>query len=599
MLSSSKAIISRGGGSRSLLLQNLPTASTINIHRLKSSGCPVSPILTKVPSLPFVGSMIPQHSGVPEFNMNRQYQFNNEMRKKYGEFIKFGLPGFGVGLYGDMYTIFDPNEMAKVVRSEGAYPSGLIEKLWQWRRAMLESGSVLVSKKESSSDGESHDYGLFDKGEGWKRHRSFLQTGMLDPVAAKGFLPGIVVAAENASSVAPLHAHDVNEYLNYTAFDMFCSFMFGQQVREAMKFCGFTLCLCLNEDCLDTNPSLALILCLQMNTTSTVVSTDPNVRGENIENERFVTAALGVFDKTNAMNLFPFEFLLAKFLPWYKTKKFQALQNDWETVREVGLKKIYDFVDRYDKNELDEMEKASYLAGAIERQRESNDITRDEMAELCLIALFVGVDTTSSVTAWNLLHLALNPECQEKLHAELLESLNEKGSNGGTRLNADVIGKKVSPYLHMCFRESHRATPAFGAAMWKGNSHSDVEIYGETLPRGSMVQMGHLSYDEEYIEEPKQFRPERWTADGVASRKGTKSEVLDHPLLRDPFSQGARRCPGSRVATNEILAMISQLVLDWKISVCDESIKSLEDIKHEAGPIKPIFPALSFEARHS
>jgi hypothetical protein len=85
----------------------------------------------------------------------------------------------------------------------------------------------------------------------------------------------------------------------------------------------------------------------------------------------------------------------------------------------------------------------------------------------------------------------------------------------------------------------------------------------------------------------------------VASRKGTKSEVLDHPLLRDPFSQGARRCPGSRVATNEILAMISQLVLDWKISVCDESIKSLEDIKHEAGPIKPIFPALSFEARHS
>jgi cytochrome P450 len=334
-----------------------------------------------------------------------------------------------------------------------------------------------------------------------------------------------------------------------------------------------------------------------MNTTLTVVSTDPTVRGENIENERFVTAALGVFDKTNEMNLFPSEFLLAKFLPWYKTKKFQALQNDWDTVREVGLKKIYDFVDRYDRDELYEMEKASYLAGAIERQRESNDITRDEMAELCLIALFVGVDTTSSVTAWNLLHLALNPECQEKLHAELLESLNEKGSNGGTRLNADVIGKKVSPYLHMCFRESHRATPAFGAAMWKGNSHRDVEIHGETLPQGSMVQMGHVSYDEEYIDEPKQFRPERWTAEGVASRKGTKSEVLDHPFLRDPFSQGARKCPGSRVATNEILAMISQLVLDWKISVSDESIKSLDDIKHEASPIKPVFPALSFEAR--
>lgn len=205
----------------------IPTASTI--HRLKSSGCPVTgPVLKKIPTLPFVGSMIPQHSGVPLFTLQTQYEFNNEMRRKFGEFIQFGVPGFGNGLRGDMYQLFDPNEMAKVVRSEGAYPSGLVEKIWQWRRAMLESGSVLVSKKE---DGEIHDYGLFDKGEGWKRHRTFLQTGMLDPVAAKGFLPGIVLAAESASSVAPLHAHDVNEYLNYTAFDMFCSFMFGKQVR--------------------------------------------------------------------------------------------------------------------------------------------------------------------------------------------------------------------------------------------------------------------------------------------------------------------------------------------------------------------------------
>eukprot|EP00985_Skeletonema_marinoi_P026090 scaffold19891_cov139-Skeletonema_marinoi.AAC.6 len=251
--STAKAAITHHGGGKSRLI---PTTSTI--HRLKSSGCPVTgPILKKVPTLPFVGSMIPQHSGLPVFQMSRQYEFNSELRQKFGEFIHYGIPGFGVGLHGHMYTIFDPNEMAKVVRSEGAYPSGLIEKLWQWRRAMLESG------------------------EGWKRHRTFLQTGMLDPVAARGFLPGIVLAAESASSVAPLHSHNVNEYMNYTAFDMFCSFMFGKQ----------------------------------MNTTSTSVSTDPTVKGENKENEQFVTAALGVFEKTNAMSLFPLEFIMAKFFP--------------------------------------------------------------------------------------------------------------------------------------------------------------------------------------------------------------------------------------------------------------------------------------------
>jgi len=191
------------------------------------------------------------------------------------------------------------------------------------------------------------------------------------------------------------------------------------------------------------------------------------------------------------------------------------------------------------------------------------------------------------------MHLALNEDVQEKLYKELSASVKE---NGGT-LSAAVLEKMASPYLHMCLRESHRATPAFTAAMWKGNSHKDVEIHGQTIPKGNMFQMGHISFDEDYIDDPFEFRPERWDAEGVASRKDTKSEVLDHPFLRDPFSQGARRCPGSRVANNEILAMISRLVLDWKISVPDDNIESLKDIKHDESPIKPIFPQMKFEAR--
>jgi cytochrome P450 len=550
-------------GFRTLSTVNAPSsAETSGKSSTDGTGCPVSPILNKVPSLPFVGSMIPQHSGVPRFDLRKQYEFNNMIRRKFGNFIEMGFPGFGIGLNGIMYNIYDPNEMTKVVRSEGDRPSGIVEKLWAWRRAMKDSGSALVSKKDIGEDGEEYDYGLFDKGDVWKRHRTFLQTGMLDPKAARGFIPGIIEAAATASEVAPNHGEKVNDYLNYTAFDMFCSFMFGTQMR----------------------------------TTSTVVSTDPTVKAANAENERFVTAALGVFETTNQMNMFPHHYLIAKYLPFYKTSMYKELEKDWTTVREIGLKKIHDFIDRYDRNELDDMEKKSYLAGAIERQRQTKEVSQDEMAELCLIALFVGVDTTSSVTAWNLMHLALNPDVQQKLNDELTASLKEKGSEG-TKLNADVLGKKVSPYLHMCIRESHRITPAFGAAMWKTNSKKELDIHGVTMPKGCMFQMGHISYDSEYVDEPQTFKPERWTAEGTETRKGTKSEVLDHPYLRDPFSQGARRCPGSRVATNEIFAMIAQLVLDWKISVPDENIKSLDDVTYDASPIKPIFPTLQFEAR--
>jgi len=240
--------------------------------------------MNKLPTLPFVGSMIPQHSGVPIFTFDNQYSFNNTMREKFGNFILSGFPGFGIGLHGLMYTIYDPREMAKVIRSEGAYPGGIVEKLWHWKRAMKESGSVLVTEKEEADadSGETHDYGLFDNGDCWKRHRTFMQTNMLDPKAAKGFLPGIIEAATTASAMAPLHAEaDMNQYLNYTAFDMFTSFMFGQQLK----------------------------------TSASIVNPDPNVRAENSENERFVTSAIGVFGTTNKMNLFPLEFLMAKYLP--------------------------------------------------------------------------------------------------------------------------------------------------------------------------------------------------------------------------------------------------------------------------------------------
>merc|ERR1712176_1015156 len=250
----------------------------------------------------------------------------------------------------------------------------------------------------------------------------------------------------------------------------------------------------------------------------------PDERAKYSENERFVTNAINIFHQTNLMNLSPVEIIIGKYFPFIKTSMYRKLMEHWKTVREIGLKKIYDFIERYDRNELNEMERASYLAGAIERQRHTKEVTQDEMAELCLTALFVGVDTTSSVTAWNLMHLAMNPQVQDKLYSEL------SAATKGGKLDAHVLSKKVSPYLHMCIRESHRATPALPAAMWKSNSKSDVDIHNVTIPKGSMIQLGHISFDPEYVDDPKTFRPERWTDEAVASRKDTISAVLDHPF---------------------------------------------------------------------
>jgi hypothetical protein len=62
------------------------------------------------------------------------------------------------------------------------------------------------------------------------------------------------------------------------------------------------------------------------------------------------------------------------------------------------------------------------------------------------------------------------------------------------------------------------------------------------------------------------FRPGWWLQNDVEAREGTPAAQLDHPLFSGLFSQGARRCPDSRVSKNEAFILFARLVLDWKMS---------------------------------
>jgi cytochrome P450 len=125
-----------------------------------------------------------------------------------------------------------------------------------------------------------------------------------------------------------------------------------------------------------------------------------------------------------------------------------------------------------------------------------------------------------------------------------------------------------------------------------------VEVHGTVFPAGTVFAFDSISKnnDPDLLENVKDFMPERWLPEAVAARKGTRAEILDHPLFSGPFGQGARRCPGSRVARNEGMVLIAQLALDWKMSI--PGYKHWTEVPYGLQTVTaPFLPKMEFEAR--
>jgi len=474
------------------------------------------------------------------------------MRNKYGEFYSMGnmIGGKQNDLFRTSYVVNDPRECVKVIRAGGKFPSGVVEMMW-------------VNKKWSRSRGLLTTDGMFGHGEEWRRIRTFLQTDLLHPEAARGYLPGIIEASRRASkgaaAAASLQASReetgaLNTYLNRVAFDMFSSMMMGEYVETA-------------DVMTPTNP----------------------------ENARFVKGAVQGLGGAVEMLFSPYENIVGNLLG-FETAKIKHCFAGFDTAWSIAQDKIGRFIERKERGELTDNEQVSYLSRALDRQKEEgSNVSVQEVKELAFTGLFAAVDTTSSVLAWNLLHLARLPDVQEKLFNEISSAVESVG-NG--EITAEVLSKSNAPYLHALVRETQRLTPPGAIFLNKTVDVNNLEIHGRTMEKGDVVLLEGFSVgmNPDLVDDPKMFRPERWLKDAVEARKGTPSEVIDHPFLSGPFSQGARKCPGSRVAMNEVHVFLSQLVLDWKIT---SPVTALEDMRYEQHTTVEVkLPDLTFEARN-
>mmetsp|Transcript_3196 Transcript_3196/g.5817 ORF Transcript_3196/g.5817 Transcript_3196/m.5817 type:complete len:607 (+) Transcript_3196:243-2063(+) len=511
-----------------------------------------TPNLTHARSFPIIGSAIPQLSGIPKNNLlTNAYDFWIGMRNQYGEFYTFGsiMAGNPNDIYRTSYIINDPREFVKIIRAGGKFPSSVLENLW-------------VNIRWAEMRGFHTREGIHGRGEEWRRIRTFLQTDLLHPDSARGYLPGIIhsagLASKGAQAAAILQSSEeengaLNSYLDRCAFDMFSSMMLGIYTETADE----------------------------------TTRTDP-------ENERFVKGAVQGLGTAIEMIFSPYELIVGKILKC-ETSKMKHCFEGFDAAWAIARDKIESFIERKERGELSENEQVSYLSRALDRQKEEgSNVTVREVMELAFLSMFAAVDTTSSVLSWNLLHIARSPDVQEKLFQEISASVETVGHG---KITAEVLSKSNAPYLHALIRETHRLTPTRPIAINKTVDIDNLEVHGRKMQRGDVVLLESYSQgmNSDLVENPEEFRPERWLRDAVEARKGSPSEIIDHPFLATPFSQGARKCPGSRVATNEIKVLLSQLVLDWKIS---SPITELENVRYQQqATIEVKLPCLQFEPR--
>jgi len=417
--------------------------------------------------------------------------------------------------------------------------------------------------KASGAPGGSAGSGLLSVGPEWQKFRRFIQSDLLHPSAAKGYVSGLIQACEIASEGAPLHAKKIPEYMAICSFDMFSSVAFGEF------------------------PGLA------------------SGKSDNEENREFCESTLAGLGVIFPLMINPIEKLKKSIgIP---SELYQRFERNFSRSREIAHGKVQTFRRRKANGEFqNQFEETSYANLSIDRYLskvgEEDALTEDEAAEMIVMGLIAALDTTSAVLNWTIIHLAMNPDVQEELHREVSKNVAESGDAGG--LTPACFGKSNNVYLDAILRENHRITPPIVMNLGKENVSGDVEIHGRTIPKNNMFMLDSRSIgmDPAFVSNPDVFDPTRWFKDQVQNRRGTPAEVLDHPLYREPFSAGARKCPGSRVASYEAKILLSQLVLVWKISIADNSQypkpKSWRDIDYFQGlTIQPEVPELSFERR--
>ncbi|XP_067391508.1 cytochrome P450 2J2-like isoform X2 [Emydura macquarii macquarii] len=217
------------------------------------------------------------------------------------------------------------------------------------------------------------------------------------------------------------------------------------------------------------------------------------------------------------------------FKNWEKLKSFvrEAIAKHKE---DLNPSETRDFIDSY----LKEIAKADA----------NSSFHEEDLLFSTLDLFFAGTETTSTTIRWALLYMAIYPDVQERVQAEIDRVIGQSRQPG-------MDDRDNMPYTNAVIHEVQRISnivPLNAPRM----STSDTTLAGFHVPKGTFLipNLTSVLFDKNEWETPDTFNPEHFLEDGQFRKR--------EAFL--PFSAGKRGCLGEQLARTEIFLFFTALL---------------------------------------
>ncbi|CAI5777054.1 cytochrome P450 2J2-like isoform X1 [Podarcis lilfordi] len=189
-----------------------------------------------------------------------------------------------------------------------------------------------------------------------------------------------------------------------------------------------------------------------------------------------------------------------------------------------------DFIDAY----LNEMAKEDAPSSFHE----------ENLLQSTLDLFFAGTETTSTTLHWALLYMAIYPEIQAKVQAEIDSVI------GQSRQPA-MSDRDSMPYTNAVVHEIQRISNILPSNVPRVTT-KDTILAGFHIPKGTMLltNLTSLLFDEDEWETPDMFNPGHFLENGQFRKR--------EAFL--PFSTGKRACLGEQLARTELFLFFTALI---------------------------------------